>query len=173
MPVENAFFESLIGHPVFPVRQTSHSLSRRDVVRGVHYTATPPGSAKHVYCPRGRSLDVVVDLRVGSPTYGRSDAVVLDALEFRSVYLPVGVGHMTVALEDDTVMAYLWSEAYRAERERAVSALDPELGLPVPERPVLSERDRAAPTLAEARAAGLLPDYAACRAVERTWRVAS
>ncbi|GAA2248344.1 dTDP-4-dehydrorhamnose 3,5-epimerase [Streptomyces ruber] len=169
-PFREEAFTAAVGHPLFPVRQTNHSLSRRGVVRGVHYTLTPPGSAKYVYCARGRSLDIVVDLRVGSPTFGRWDAVELEPRDFRTVYFPVGVGHAFVALEDDTVMSYMLSGEYVPANELAVSVLDPALGLPVPGdlEPVLSERDRVAPTMEQARLAGALPEYAACRAVEST-----
>ncbi|MDR8411795.1 dTDP-4-dehydrorhamnose 3,5-epimerase family protein [Nonomuraea sp. 3-1Str] len=169
-PFQQAAFEAAVGHPLFPVHQTNHSRSRRGVVRGIHYTVTPPGTAKYVYCPQGRSLDIIVDVRTGSPTYGRWEAVLLDPRDFRCMYFPVGVGHAFVALEDDTVMSYMLSQAYTPEHELALSALDPALGLPIPEElgePVVSPRDRAAPTLEEARKAGLLPDYAASRAVER------
>jgi 5-epimerase len=158
-PLQEADLVAASGRPLFPVRQVSFSRSRRDVVRGVHFTAGETGTEKYVYCPAGRVLDVVVDLRVGSPTFGRHDTVLLDGAGGRAVYLPAGVGHAFVALEDDSVMAYLLSAPYRADAELAVSALDPALQLPVPRGPgvVMSDRDRAAPTLAEAAAAGLLP----------------
>ncbi|WPR54410.1 dTDP-4-dehydrorhamnose 3,5-epimerase [Streptomyces sp. S399] len=169
-PFQEAAFLEATGSPLFPVAQTNHSRSRRGVVRGVHFTATPPGTAKYVYCARGRALDIVVDIRIGSPTFGRWDAVLLDQRDFRSVYLPVGVGHAFVALEEDTVVSYLLSRAYVPEHELALSALDPALGLPIPDDtpPLLSDRDQAAPTLAEAGERGLLPDYAACRSLEHT-----
>ncbi|MFF8828524.1 dTDP-4-dehydrorhamnose 3,5-epimerase family protein [Streptomyces sp. NPDC015131] len=168
-PHQEAAFTGAVGRPLFPVAQCSYSVSRRGVVRGVHFTATPPGMAKYAYCTRGTALDVVVDTRVGSPTFGCWDSVVLDTRECQAVLLPVGVGHLFVALEDDTTVAYLLSTAYAAEREHAISPLDPALGLPIPEgiTPVLSERDRAAPTLAEAERAGLLPRYEECRALDR------
>ncbi|MGI5270319.1 dTDP-4-dehydrorhamnose 3,5-epimerase family protein [Nonomuraea sp. CA-218870] len=169
-PFQHTAFEAAVGHDLFPIRQTNHSRSRRGVVRGIHYTTTPPGTAKYVYCPRGRALDIVVDIRVGSPTYGRWESALLDPDEFRCTYLPVGVGHAFIALEDDTVMAYMLSEEYIPDNELALSPLDPALGLPIPDawdRPLLSERDRAAPTLEEARRAGLLPGYRASRTVER------
>ncbi|MFG3496461.1 dTDP-4-dehydrorhamnose 3,5-epimerase family protein [Streptomyces sp. NPDC047928] len=168
-PFQDGGFTAALGHPLFPVRQTNHSRSRRGVLRGIHYTVTPPGTAKYVYCARGRSLDIVVDVRVGSPTYGRWDSVVLDPVEFRAVYFPVGVGHAFLALEDDTVMSYMLSGAYVPRHELALSALDPALDLPLPEglEPLLSARDGAAPTLDEARRAGTLPEYAACLAVEQ------
>jgi epimerase EvaD len=168
-PYQESAFVAAVGRPLFPVAQTNHSRSRRGVVRGIHYTVTPPGSAKYVYCPRGRSLDIVVDIRVGSPTYGRWDSVLLDQDDFRAMYFPVGVGHAFVALTDDTVMSYLLSSEYVAENELALSPVDPELGLPIPTdvEPLMSERDTAAPTLAEAAAAGLLPEYATCQKLEQ------
>ncbi|QGV77509.1 dTDP-4-dehydrorhamnose 3,5-epimerase family protein [Streptomyces ficellus] len=167
-PHQEEAFTQALGRPLFPVAQCSYSVSRRGVVRGVHYTATPPGMAKYAYCTRGAALDVVVDTRVGSPTFGTWDSVVLDTRECQAVLLPTGVGHLFVALEDDTAVSYLLSTAYAAEREHALSPLDPALGLPIPDdiTPVLSERDRAAPTLAEAERAGLLPRYADCRALD-------
>ncbi|GLU48702.1 dTDP-4-dehydrorhamnose 3,5-epimerase family protein [Nocardiopsis ansamitocini] len=164
-PFQESVFASALGHPLFPVAQTSYSVSRRGVVRGVHYTATPPGSAKYVHCPQGRALDMVVDLRVGSPTFGLWDSVVLDRRDHRAVFLPVGVGHAFAALEDDTLMAYILSGEYRPQHELALAPVDPGLGLPIPDGidPVLSQRDSVAPTLAEALSAGLLPQYAKCR----------
>ncbi|MEV7231873.1 dTDP-4-dehydrorhamnose 3,5-epimerase family protein [Polymorphospora sp. NPDC051019] len=170
-PYVDSVLTAAVGHPLFPVRQTSYSVSRRGVLRGVHFTATPPGSAKLVSCPRGRVLDMVVDLRAGSPTFGRFDSVVLDAHGFASVYIPVGVGHAFVALEDDSVMSYLLSQEYVPANELAVSPTDPALGLPIPyPDPTMSARDRVAPTLGEARAAGLLPDYDTAQEIEAAFR---
>ncbi|MFD7288582.1 dTDP-4-dehydrorhamnose 3,5-epimerase family protein [Streptomyces sp. NPDC057539] len=168
-PFQEAAFEKAVGHRLFRTAQTNHSRSRRGVVRGVHFTVTPPGTAKYVYCAQGAALDIVIDIRVGSPTYGQWDAVLLDPVDFRAMYFPVGVGHAFVALADDTVMSYMLTSGYVAENELALSALDPALGLPIPADidPVMSERDMAAPTLAEARAAGLLPDYATCQELTR------
>ncbi|MEU8382880.1 dTDP-4-dehydrorhamnose 3,5-epimerase [Streptosporangium sp. NPDC048865] len=172
-PFQESAFTEVVGRRLFPVTQTNHSKSRRGVVRGVHFTVTPPGSAKYVYCARGESLDIVVDIRVGSPTFGRWDAVRLDQKDFRAVYFPVGVGHAFVALADDTVMSYLMSESYVTENELAVSALDPALNLPIPSdiETLMSDRDRVAPTLAEAEAMGLLPDYDLCCELEAKGRL--
>jgi epimerase EvaD len=171
-PFQEVALIDAIGRPLFPVAHASHSKSRRGVVRGIHFTLTPLGTAKYVYCPQGKALDMVVDIRVGSPTFGRWDSVVLDHESFHAVYLPVGVGHAVAALEDDTVMHYMWSGAYVAENELALSALDPALGLPIPGdiEPILSERDIFAPTLSQAEAAGILPEYAACRELDEALR---
>lgn len=167
-PFLDSVFVKTIGHPLFPVAQTSFSVSRRGVVRGLHFTATPPGTAKYVCCPRGRVIDIVLDVRVGSPTFGVWDSVVLDSRDFGAVYLPVGVAHMFVALEDDTVMSYILSQEYVPENELALSPLDPALKLPVPDdlNPIMSERDRVAPTFDQALRAGLLPDYETCAKIE-------
>ncbi|MET8608531.1 dTDP-4-dehydrorhamnose 3,5-epimerase family protein [Streptomyces rubiginosohelvolus] len=163
-PFQEEAFVRQTGHRLFPVEQISHSRSRRGVVRGVHFTRTPPGMAKYVYCPRGRALDIIVDLRRGSPTFGRHATVVLDPVDFRAVYFPVGLGHAFVALEDDTVMAYTLSLAYAPENEMALSVYDPDLALPLPEdiEPVVSERDRVAQSLEQALESGVLPDYEQC-----------
>ncbi|WP_329066984.1 dTDP-4-dehydrorhamnose 3,5-epimerase family protein [Amycolatopsis sp. NBC_01480] len=161
------------GHPM-RVAQTNHSVSKRGTIRGVHFADTPPGQAKYVYCPAGSLLDVIVDLRTGSPTYGQWDSVLLDAKDFRAVYVAEGLGHAFVALEDNTVMAYLCSEPYNPSGERGISPLDPALDLPWPAgtTPIVSEKDRNAPTLAEAEAQGILPSYGDCTAYYEKLRAA-
>lgn len=157
-----------VGHDL-TLRQANHSVSARGTLRGIHFADVPPGQAKYVYCTRGAVLDVVVDLRVGSPTFGAADAVRLDDVERRAVYLSEGLGHAFLALTDDANVTYLCSEPYAPGREHGVSALDPALGLtglpgwPPDLEPLLSDKDAAAPTLAEAQAAGLLPDHEQCR----------
>jgi epimerase EvaD len=162
-PFQEAAFRQAVGHPL-RLGQTNHSVSRRGVLRGIHFADTPPGQGKYIYCPRGSMLDVVVDLRVGSPTFGEWDAVRLDSTEYRAVYIAEGLGHGFIALEDDTVMSYLCSEPYAPSGEHGISPLDPALDLPWPAgiEPVLSDKDHAAPTLAEARDSGLLPLYSDC-----------
>lgn len=165
-PYQEATFVAAVGHP-FRVAQLNYSRSARGVIRGPHYTRTPPGQAKYVYCAGGHARDVVLDTRVGSPTFGRWDSVELGNGSFRAVYFPLGVAHSFVALQDDTVMAYMVSSGYVAEQELALHPLDEALGLPWPAdiTPILSDRDRVAPTLAEALAAGRLPRYEDCVAV--------
>ena len=164
-PFQGEVFRAATGHDL-TLGQTNHSVSRRGVVRGVHVADTPPGQAKYVYCARGALLDVVVDVRVGSPTFGAHEAVLLESSRGNAVYLSEGLGHAFVALDDETAMAYLCSTGYRPGAERAVDPLDPELALPWPSEMdlVLSDKDRDAPGLAAAREQGLLPDFAACEA---------
>ncbi|WP_157251775.1 dTDP-4-dehydrorhamnose 3,5-epimerase family protein [Nonomuraea typhae] len=160
-PYQEGAFIAATGKPLFPVAQASRNISRRGVVRGIHYTLIPPGTAKYVYCPAGRVLDYVVDLRAGSPTFGQWEATELSAGNARAVYFPPGVGHAFAALEDDSVVSYLLSAAYRKENELTLSVFDGDLGLELPAGldPMLSERDAAAPTLGEAAARGLLPEW--------------
>ena len=167
-PFQETPFLAAIGRPLFTVAQTNHSRSRRGVVRGIHFTVTPPGCAKYVYCPYGRALDIVVDIRVGSPTFGTWDVVEADPENFRALYFPVGVGHAFVSLQEDTVMSYLISGEYVPANESAISVLDPDLGLPLPRdtTPILSERDTVAMSFAQARERGLLPHYEKCREAE-------
>ncbi|OEJ95769.1 dTDP-4-dehydrorhamnose 3,5-epimerase family protein [Streptomyces thermolilacinus] len=173
-PYREAAFRAATGGPLFPVRQANHSRSRRGTVRGVHFTRTPPGAAKYAHCSLGRALYVVVDLRVGSPTFGAWESLVLDAASPSGVYVPVGVGHACVALED-TVITDLLSAEWAEEDEETVSVFDPDLGLPVSDDQglIVSERDRNAVTLAEARRRGMLPGYGAALTVERSLRAAA
>jgi epimerase EvaD len=156
-------FRDTTGYAM-PLGQIHHSSSRRGVIRGVHYEDVPPGQAKVVSCASGALLDVIVDLRAGSPTFGWWDSVRLDPESCRAVYLPEGLGHAYVALEDHTVAVYVSSVEYDPAAEHEVHPLDPDLGLPWPDDMefFLSERDRAAPTVAEALGAGALPSYESC-----------
>jgi dTDP-4-dehydrorhamnose 3,5-epimerase len=136
------------------------------VLRGVHFALVPPGQAKYVYCPAGKVLDVVVDVRVGSPTFGVHDAVVLDSEQPRAVYLSEGLGHAFVSLVDGSSVTYLVSTGYSPGREFGISPTDPALDLPWPAdlELELSAKDRVAPTLEEAREQGLLPTMEQCSA---------
>jgi dTDP-4-dehydrorhamnose 3,5-epimerase len=152
-----------VGHPL-RLAQANCSVSRRGVVRGVHFADVPPSQAKYVTCLAGAVLDVVVDIRVGSPTFGRWDAVRLDDVDRRAVYLAEGLGHAFIALSDTATVSYLCSEPYTPDREHGLHPLDPGLGIawPAGVEPLLSPKDAAAPTLEQARAEGLLPSYDDC-----------
>jgi dTDP-4-dehydrorhamnose 3,5-epimerase len=144
--------------------QANCSVSRRGTLRGIHFADVPPGQAKYVTCVRGAVLDVVVDVRVGSPTFGRSDSVVLDDRDHRCVFLPVGLGHAFVALTDDATVVYLCSTSYDPARERRVDPFDERLAIGWPRDVplLLSEKDAGAPSLAQMLREDRLPSYEAC-----------
>ncbi len=159
-------FVEAVGHP-FALRQANTSVSKRGVLRGIHFADVPLGQAKYVTATRGAVIDFVIDIRVGSPTFGQWDSVLLDTIDRRAIYLGEGLGHAFVALEDDSTVSYLCSDVFRPEREHGVDPLDPMIGLAIPSElgaPILSAKDADAPSLADAAAAGLLPTWDACRA---------
>jgi dTDP-4-dehydrorhamnose 3,5-epimerase len=158
-------FSAAVGHPL-RLAQANLSVSRRGVIRGIHFADVPPGQAKYISCPRGSVLDVIVDIRVGSPTFGAWEAMQLDDVDRRAVYIAEGLGHAFCALTDDAAVTYICSEPYAGGREHGVHPLDPAIGIewPADMQPILSDKDAGAPTLAEARTAGLLPTYAECLA---------
>jgi dTDP-4-dehydrorhamnose 3,5-epimerase len=162
----DAAFTEFAGHPL-DLKQANCSVSSAGVLRGVHFAQLPPSQAKYVTCLRGSVFDVVVDIRVGSPTFGKWDAVVLDACDRRSVYISEGLGHAFLALDDDSTVMYLCSASYAPGREHTINALDPEVNIAWPVvhgEPILSDRDRAAPTLAQVQETGLLPTWDDARA---------
>lgn len=158
-------FRSFAGHR-FDIAQANCSVSAAGVLRGVHFSELPPSQAKYVTCVSGSVLDVVVDIRVGSPTYGQWDSVLLDVRDHRSVYLSEGLGHAFLALEDASTVMYLCSSGYSPDREHTINPLDPALGIdwPFDGDLVLSDRDAAAPGLADVAATGVLPTWSDTRA---------
>ncbi len=154
------------GHSIV-LRQANTSVSKRGVVRGIHFADIPPGQAKYVTATRGAVLDYVIDIRVGSPTFGQWDSVLLDTIDRKAIYLGEGLGHAFVALEDDSTVSYLVTDTYNASREHGINPLDPEIGLVFPPEagePLLSPKDVEAPSLAEAAESGLLPVFDDVRA---------
>lgn len=154
--------------------QANCSVSRRGTLRGIHFADVPPSQAKYVKCVRGAVIDVIVDIRVGSPTYKQWEAVRLDDRTHHAVYLSEGLGHAFFALTDDATVVYLCSEGYAPGREHGIHPLDPDLGIewPADIEPLLSPKDEQAPTLAEAEAQGLLPAYEDCVTYRRSLRTA-
>lgn len=167
--------EEVAGHRL-DLAQVNTSVSAAGVLRGVHFADVPPGQAKYVMCASGAVLDVVVDVRVGSPTFGQWRSVLLDDVDRTAVYLAEGLGHAFLSLDDASTVVYLCSTGYAPGREHGVSPLDPALGVdwPTTDRrgrpltPLLSPKDAAAPTLAEAAASGLLPELGASRDLRRS-----
>lgn len=155
-----------VGHPL-DLRQANSSVSKRGVVRGIHFADVPRGQAKYVTVNHGAVLDYIVDIRVGSSTFGEWDSVLLDTVDRRAVYIAEGLGHAFVALTDDASVSYLVSDTFNAPKEHGINPLDPEIGLVFPEDlgPLgLSPKDTGAPTLSEAATQGLLPSWSDMRA---------
>jgi dTDP-4-dehydrorhamnose 3,5-epimerase len=164
--------EETIGHSL-DLRQANTSISRRGAVRGIHFADIPRGQAKYITVARGSVLDFVVDIRLGSPSYGEWDSVLLDDRDRRALYLSEGLGHLFVALEDDTTVSYLVSDVYMPTAEHGVSPLDPQIAIEFPTdigELILSDKDRDAPSLEQAAAAGILPTFEASKAYYRTLR---
>lgn len=176
---ESAFIEA-VGHPL-TLAQANLSTSSAGVVRGVHFAEVPPGQAKYVTCPSGAVLDVVIDLRIGSPTFGQYESVLLDDVGRAAVYVSEGLAHAYIALADGSVFAYLCSAPYAPGREHGVNPLCPELDIRWPTEgrdgepltPLMSPKDLAAPTLRQAREQGLLPTYEQARTFREALRRAS
>ena len=151
--------EAVVGHSL-DLKQANLSVSRRGSVRGIHFADFPGSQAKYVIAPKGAVLDFVIDIRVGSPTFGSWDSVLLDDVDHRAVYIGEGLGHAFVALTEGAVVSYLVSDVFNPEREHGINAADPEIGLAFPldaSELLYSEKDIAAPTLAEMLEKNALP----------------
>lgn len=137
--------------------QDNHSRSGIGTLRGLHFQ-TDPGQAKLVRCARGAIRDVVVDLRRSSPTFGESESFELDDIDHRQLFVPVGFAHGFAVASDVADVTYKVSSVYDAATERGLAWDDAALGISWGiDRPILSDRDRSNPTLAEV--APVLPDW--------------
>ncbi|MBI2078694.1 MAG: dTDP-4-dehydrorhamnose 3,5-epimerase [Euryarchaeota archaeon] len=151
---EETYKESAFKKAGIPGRfvQDNHTRSReKGTLRGLHFQKEPAAQGKLVRCLRGEFLDVAVDVRRGSPTYGRSALARLSAENRLMVYVPPGFAHGVQTLVSDTDVAYKVTAEYSPEHERAIRWDDPELAIPWPmARPILSAKDAAAPLLGQA-----------------------
>ena len=148
----------------FDVKQVNQSVSKAGVIRGIHWADVPPGQAKYVFCSKGSIWDAVVDIRVGSPTFGQFDGEVISAENGKSVLIREGLGHVFLSLEDDTVVNYLCSEPFSPTTEHGINPLDADLGIPF-ERILgksdfqISVKDLEAPSLAKMLSDRQLPSF--------------
>jgi dTDP-4-dehydrorhamnose 3,5-epimerase len=122
-------FESLVDSKLI-IRQANLSVSHRGVLRGLHWADVPPGQSKYVFCPQGKVLDILVDLRRTSKTFLRWEAVELSSAKPSAVYIPNGVGHGFLAIEDNTLISYFCSESYSPNTERTLNPFDERIGIP-------------------------------------------
>ena len=153
----------------FPIAQANTSVSKKGSVRGIHYALVPPSQAKYVQCLKGKIRDFVIDIRVGSPTFGEYDFIDLNSENPQAIFIEEGLAHAFVALSDDTLVAYLVSAPYNPEREKGINPLDEDLNIDwVLKDLEISEKDKIAPTLKEAQNANLLPNYQECKSFIKT-----
>ena len=147
----------------FSVQQANYSKSNQWVIRGIHYSLAPEGQAKVVTCASGTILDVTVDLRLGSPTYLRTEYLEMSEESGRVIYIPSGVGHGFIVKSESAALVYLTSSGFAPEYEKALCPTDADLGikwpLPVGEVGIISKADTEAPTLAQAKESGTLPTF--------------
>jgi dTDP-4-dehydrorhamnose 3,5-epimerase len=156
-------FKTLIGRN-FKIKQTNTSSSSKGSVRGIHFAMVPPSQAKLVQCQRGAIRDYVIDIRVGSPTFGKFEVVELGENSASAVFIEEGLAHAFVALENHTVVTYYVNEKYNPEREKGINPFDKTLNVKWPDLElILSEKDKQAISLDESKAQGLLPNYDECK----------
>ena len=149
--------------PDFEVKQANFSISKRGVIRGIHYSLAPAGQSKLVSCAQGGITDVLVDFRKGSPTYLKVEYAQLSESSGSTVFIASGVGHGFVVETESAAVVYLTSSAYAPQFEKAIRPTDPDLAinwqLPDGVGYVVSPADASAPTLSQADDAGDLPRY--------------
>jgi dTDP-4-dehydrorhamnose 3,5-epimerase len=147
----------------FSVQQANISSSKKNVIRGIHYSLALDGQAKWVTCVSGRIMDVVVDIRPNSPTFKKTEFVNLQAGDGKSILVGPGLGHAFISLEDNTNISYLISSPYSPEFEYSIHPMDPELKIDwnlesdLDDPAVISAKDLDAPTLEARRLEGRLP----------------
>lgn len=156
----------------FPIAQANTSVSKKGAVRGIHYAIVPPSQAKYVQCLSGEIRDYVIDVRVGSKTFGEYDFIDLKSTEPRAIFLEEGLAHAFVALTDDALVAYLVSAPYNPEREKAINPLDKDLNINwVLDELFISEKDELAPSLSDAETQNLLPKFEDCKSFIETLKI--
>jgi dTDP-4-dehydrorhamnose 3,5-epimerase len=147
----------------FSVQQANYSKSKQWVIRGIHYSLAPEGQSKVVTCASGAIVDVLIDLRLNSPTYLKVEYIELLEDSGSVVYIPSGVGHGFIVESESASVVYLTSSGYSPEFEKAICPTDPGLAIswPIPagELGIISKADTEAPTLEQAKESGFLPTF--------------
>ena len=157
-------FQKPIGRQL-SIKQTNTSSSSKGSVRGIHYALVPPSQAKLVQCQRGSIKDYVIDIRVGSPTFGEFEAIELNENAPTAIFIEEGLAHAFVALENNTIVTYYVSEKFNPEREKGINPFDKTLNVKWPDLElILSEKDKSAISLDEAKSQGILPLFDECKA---------
>ena len=140
---QDSTFKATVGDQL-QIAQANCSVSNQGVIRGIHFAKLPPGQAKYVTCFSGSVFDVVVDLRKNSPTFGQWDSVVIDSTNPQALYIPSGIGHAFMSLEDNSTFVYLCDQRYNPGNEYDINPFDESIGIEWPSniKPVLSEKDK-------------------------------
>ena len=157
-------FQKQIGRKL-SIKQTNTSSSSKGSVRGIHYALVPPSQAKLIQCQRGSIIDYVIDIRVGSPSFGKFEKIELSENSPTAIFIEEGLAHAFVALENNTFVTYYVSEKFNSEREKGINPFDKTLNVEWPGLElILSEKDKLANSLEEAKNQGLLPSFDECKA---------
>ena len=153
--------EKIANPPIqFKPQQSNMSISKKGALRGIHFSLVPSGQIKWLTCVSGSILDCVVDLREGSPTFGKHHLIRISAAEPQALLINSGIGHAFLSLEEDSIVNYLLSSPYDPVFEHGVNPLDEILGINWPTKDlILSDKDRSAMTLTDAGLLGKLPKF--------------
>jgi dTDP-4-dehydrorhamnose 3,5-epimerase len=150
-------FETLVGRK-FTFSQANVSRSNKGAIRGIHYSLGKNGQSKLITCTAGSIWDVVVDLRINSPTFGKWISIELNYQDGKALFVPEGLGHGFQAISHDATVTYLLSTSYDPNVESEINPYDPDLEIKWPLKDaILSTKDHSAPSLRSQRKNGLLP----------------
>lgn len=139
----------------FSVEQANISISRKGVLRGIHYSLAQEGQAKWITCASGRVIDLIVDIRPNSPTFLKYELIDLQASDGKAVYIGAGLGHGFLSIKEDSAVTYLLDSPFSPVDEFTINPLDPELRIEFPlnllngTSLILSAKDSCAPNLFE------------------------
>ena len=154
-------FENATGQSFTP-KQANSSVSSKGVTRGIHFAEIPPSQAKYVTCMEGAIIDYIVDIRVGSPTFGQWHSVQLDSQSRNAIFISAGLGHAFVTISDTATVNYLVSEEFNPQREHGIHPFDKDIDLKFPfptQELLLSPKDAVAPSLEDLISSELLPTW--------------
>ena len=144
----------------FDIKQTNTSFSSKGSLRGIHYALIPPSQAKFIQCQRGAIQDFVIDIRIGSPTFGKFQMIELNENLSQAIFIEEGLAHAFVAMQDQTLVTYYVNQTYNPNNEKGINPLDKELNISWPKIDLkLSKKDEQEITLSKAKELKLLPTF--------------
>lgn len=144
----------------FEIKQTNTSYSSKGSLRGLHYALIPPSQAKYIQCQKGSILDFIIDIRIGSPTFGKFQMIELNEKSAKAIFIEEGLAHAFVAMQDETIVTYYVNQTYNPDKEKGINPFDKELNITWPNLDLkLSAKDEKEISLNEAKNLNLLPIY--------------